>query len=76
MTAAEFEKWTAEHGTGRRSHSANRINYEFVTLRDGWIAVFERFGSNYEPLIQAADEPHAISYCSFREPLTVPAQEI
>ena len=76
MTAAEFEKWTQENGTGRRSHSANRIDYEFVTMRDGWIAVFEKCGCNYDPLIQAADIAHAESYCNLREPVTVPAQRI
>lgn len=76
MTRAEFESWVQEHGTERRRHCANRIEYEFVTLRDGWIAIFERCRGGYTPLIQAADMAHAESYCCLREPVTVPLQAL
>lgn len=76
MTRAEFEKWAQDHGTERRQHYANRIDYEFVTMRDGWIAIFERCGGDYTPLIQAADLAHAESYCYLREPVTVPLQTL
>ena len=76
MTVKEFEKWAEENGTARRPYHSNGIDYEFVTMRDGWTAVFERSGGDYLPLIQSADEPHAESYCYLREPVPVPVQAI
>lgn len=76
MTPAEFEQWIQENGTAKKNHTANRIDYVFVTLRDGWIAVFQRDYNAYTPLIQAADIPHAESYCYMREPITVPVQRL
>ena len=76
MTPAEFEQWAQGNGSGRESYHANRINYVFVKMNDGWIAIFEKDPSGYTPLIQAADRAHAESYCYMREPVPVPAQRL
>lgn len=77
MNGKQLEKWTTENGiTETATFYANKIDYFFATLPDGWIAVFENNNGDYVPLVQAADRAHAESYCVLREPLTVPAQRI
>ena len=76
MTAQEFEDWKEKNGTACRDYYANGAQYKLVTMRDSWIAVFESYAGNYDPLIQAQDMKHAESYCNLREVLNVPAQPI
>ena len=78
MKATEFETWKKENGVGVRDHYVNRISYKFVTMKDGWIAIFEyqHWNGQYIPLIQAKDIEHAESYCFMREPVTVPVNRI
>ena len=68
-----FEKWVAENGTGHveRKHF-NGIDYAFATMKDGWIAIFEVDDGAYTPKMQAADEPHADSWCNMIERPRVP----
>lgn len=53
---------------------ANGIAYDFVTESDGWISIYEINPETFErePLIQAKDEPHALSYINRRERISVP----
>lgn len=77
MTREQLEQWiTDNNATETATFYANRINYFFATLPDGWTAIFESYNGYYTPLIQAADRAHAESYCNLREPLTVPAERI
>lgn len=77
MNRQRLEEWIKESGaTETTTFYANRINYFFATLPDGWTAIFENNNGDYTPLIQAADRAHAESYCILREPLPVPAQRI
>ena len=77
MTRQKLEEWIKENKvTETATFYANRINYFFATLPDGWTAIFESDNGDYTPLIQAADKAHAESYCIMREPLPVPAQRI
>lgn len=42
LDAAGLEKWIAENGTGNKERKyINGIDYLFVTMNDGWIAIFE-----------------------------------
>ena len=77
MTRQKLEKWIDKNRiTETATFYANRINYFFTTLPDGWTAIFENDNGDYIPLIQAADKAHAESYCILREPLPVPVQRI
>lgn len=77
MTRTEFESWCRENGTGRINKSCNGIDWVFVTMTDGWIAIFEYdYESGYYPKIQAKDEAHALSYIAMIERPRVPLQEI
>ena len=76
MTGLEFDTWASENGTTRERHTINTIDYVFVTLTDGWIAILEATRGEYTPIIQAADMAHALSYCAMREPVTVPLKAI
>lgn len=73
MSKIELEKWIAENGTKKECEYFNGIRYAFVTMKDGWIAIFECKGNGeYVPMIQAADIEHARSYCEISEPVRVP----
>ena len=50
----------------------NGIDYLFVTMNDGWIAIFEYSEGYYIPKTQAADEAHALSWCGMIERPRVP----
>ena len=77
MNLYEFEDYKRENGTGSEQRYYNKIDYVFVYLRDGWIAIFERTQSgHYIPLIQARDLIHAEMFCDRREPITVPLQQL
>lgn len=61
LDAAGLEKWIAENGTGNKERKyINGIDYLFVTMNDGWIAIFEYSEGYYIPKTQAADEAHAL----------------
>ena len=46
----------------------------FTPEIDGWISILQRQqNGEYEPKIQAKDEPHAKGYIDMIEPLTIPA---
>lgn len=73
LDAAGLEKWIAENGTGHKENKYfNGIDYLFVTMNDGWIAVFECADGYYIPKTQAADEAHAASRCNMIERPRVP----
>lgn len=77
MTGEKFLDWMHEHGTGESvSYYVNDMHFIFVPMRDGWTAVFEQDGGQYIPVIQAADIPHAQSYCNMLEPVRVPVNFI
>lgn len=77
MTGEQFLDWMHENGTGEHeSHYINDIHFILVKMKDGWIAVFERDGGQYIPVIQAADVAHAESYCNMLEPVRVPVNLI
>ena len=77
MTREKFESWCRENGTGRINKSRNGIDWVFVTMKDGWIAIFEYdYESGYYPKIQAKDMGHAVSYISMIERPRVPLQEL
>lgn len=66
-------KWIAENGTGNKERKyINGIDYLFVTMNDGWIAIFEYSEGYYIPKTQAADEAHALSWCGMIERPRVP----
>lgn len=68
LDAVGLEKWIAENGTGHKENKYfNGIDYLFVTMNDGWIAVFECADGYYIPKTQAADEAHAASWCNMIE---------
>lgn len=73
LDAAGLEKWIAENGTGNKERKyINGIDYLFVTMNDGWIAIFEYSEGYYIPKTQAADEAHALSWCGMIERPHVP----
>lgn len=77
MTREKFESWCHENGTGRINKSYNGIDWVFVTMTDGWIAIFEYdYLSGYYPKIQAKDMEHALNYISMIECPRVPLQEL
>ena len=52
LDAAGLEKWIAENGTGHKENKHfNGIDYLFVTMNDGWIAVFECADGYYIPCL-------------------------
>ena len=64
----EFDAWVKENGTGSVERKyINGIDYAFATMKDGWIAIFEVDDGAYIPKMQAADEPHAVSWCNMIE---------
>ncbi len=73
MDRKEFDAWVTDNGTGHISRKyINGINYAFVTMKDGWIAIFEVDDGSYIPKIQAKDEKKAASWCIPRECPHVP----
>lgn len=80
MSGSDFEKWFEENGQGKENKYCNNIDYVFVTMKDGWVAIFEYnyIGGidEYNPIIQAADLKHAEGYIFKRERLTVPSQRL
>lgn len=74
MTPAEFEEWRNENGINSESYYCNNITYELVTMKDRWVAIFERndYNGDYYPQIQARDMQHATSWCYRRERINVP----
>ena len=73
MSYEEFESWCYTNGTKREHRWENDIEYELVTMLDGWVAIFERQrNGSYVPCIQAFDMPHATNWIAMREPVTVP----
>ena len=73
----DWNLWISENGCGTKNVSVNGIDYKFVMLKDGWVAIFE---NNYPygliPVIQAADENKAMTYVTMRERPSVPLQVI
>ena len=52
MTRQKLEEWIKENKvTETATFYANRINYFFATLPDGWTAIFESDNGDYTPLI-------------------------
>ena len=76
MNAKEFEDWVKENGTCATRKYSGGIDWVFVTMKDGWIAIFEYnyFAGEYIPKIQAKDEKHALNYISLIERPPVPFQ--
>ena len=76
MNAEKLEQWIQRNGTGEKEiWYSNGLTWLFVTLRDGWIAIFERENPDYyRPAIQSLDLEHAKSYCAMIEPVTFPLQ--
>lgn len=73
LDAAGLEKWITENGTGNKERKyINGIDYLFVTMNDGWIAIFEYSEGYYIPKTQAADEAHALNWCGMIERPRVP----
>ena len=73
LDAAGLEKWIAQNGTGHKEYKYfNGIDYLFVTMNDGWIAIFEYADGCYIPKIQAANEMRAASWCNMIERPSVP----
>lgn len=73
MTVAEFDNWCSENQSGEKKTAYyNGINYTFVEMADGWIAVFRYNNGYYIPIIQADTMAHAEGYCGMLEPVTVP----
>lgn len=74
MTQEKFDEWYRQNGVSRERYYRNGFDYVFVTMTDGWIAILQHDpGSDYyQALIQAADRPHAESYCDMRERINVP----
>ena len=79
MTFGEVEKWIADNGTGDRIRkTVNGIDWLFVPMVDGWIAIFEysRISGEYTPRIQASDLEKAESFIYMIEPVTIPLSPI
>lgn len=79
MNRAEVNGWRNKNGTGRTEWKYfNSLSYFYVWMLDNWIAIFEynNISGKYTPLIQCRDEEHADSYCTMREPVTVPMEAI
>lgn len=76
MNAKEFEDWVKENGTSATRKYSGGIDWVFVTMKDGWVTIFEYnyFSGDYCPAIQAKDEKHALDYISLRERPRVPFQ--
>ena len=78
MTPNEFKDWKQENATNSETYYCNNITYELATMKDGWIAIFERddYNGDYYPQIQARDMEHAHSWCYRTERSNVPYQVI
>lgn len=76
MNREMFERWCSENGTGTETEWFNGIEYRFITMLDGWIAIFEIDRGKYIPKIQSSDMAHARSYCAMIEPVCVPMSRI
>lgn len=76
MNYEEYSAWLEANAVTKQRYWFNGIEYEFAEMEDGWIAVFEVDRGRYFPVIQAADLPHAESYCAMIEPATVPMEVI
>ena len=76
MIGKEYEKWYEENGVAESSEWYNGSCYKFVTLKDGWIGIFEYDNGIYYPLIQADSMLHAIEWCYRRERIDVPITEL
>lgn len=72
----DWQKWIDTNCLSTENKWCNGIEYIFGVMKDGWIAIFERERGRLTPLIQAADMPHALSWCNRRERVTVPLQEL
>lgn len=76
MNREELDAWIQEYGTGYwEDYYCNRLDWILISMKDEWIAVFEKINPNYfRPATQARDMDHAKSYCQMVEPVTVPLQ--
>ena len=73
----DWNTWVKENSVKTETAWINTIHYLFATLRDGWIAIYEiGYDGRLYPQIQAADMGHAETWCSMREPVTVPLNVI
>lgn len=71
MTYEKYELWKTKNGKNTERIYFNGIAYDFVTMNDEWIAIFEVCNGEYIPMIQANDRKHAESWCVLREPVKV-----
>lgn len=80
MNAEKFEEWCKNNAVSQDRRSCNGLDYVFVTMKDGWIGIFQyNYGNaenTYAPLIQSADMPHAESYICMREAIPVPVRRL
>lgn len=77
MTGKEYIDISKKNCKDVTHHYANGIAYVFVKEHDGWISILQRQqNGEYEPEIQAKDEPHAKGYIDMIEPLKIPANII
>ena len=76
MKYAEYEKWYEQNCLARKKYYSNNIEYELVTMRDGWIGIIEVDNGYYLPRIQARDFSHAYDYCAMTERIDVPIQRL
>lgn len=73
----DWNKYIDENAISIDTAWVNTIHYMFATLKDGWVAIFEiGYNGQLYPQIQASDMAHAESWCTMREPLTVPISAI
>ncbi len=67
MNSEEYRDWIKDNGTGEIENVyLNGIEWRFVMMNDGWIAVFQ-YDGYYIPKFQAKDREHAISRCNMYE---------
>lgn len=76
MTKEQYAEWKEKNGTESERVYINDIAYNFVKMKDKWIAVFSVRNGEYIPMIQAKDRAHAVSFCQMREPVNVPVNII
>ena len=76
MTKEQYAEWKEKNGTESERVYINDIAYNFVKMKDEWIAVFSVRNGEYIPIIQATDRVHAVSLCQMREPVPVPVNII
>ena len=74
MTSKEYDNWRNENGVNSERFFANNITYDLVTLKDGWVGIFEvnDYNSERYPQIQACDMAKAKDWCVMRERINVP----